>query len=126
MAKLLGETVRFKFKMSAKQCCQEREDGIVWREYVRRYDVKTDKDGLAVVETKCLIERSVLEKQVKDEEHEKNIQFRNDNVLCYMIQFPMSQFMAKNCQYFWIVASLFGGFGRPFCFLRVFLDVAFN
>ena len=96
MAKFLGETIRLELEMPTKQSRQKRHDRVVRREDVGSYDVKTDEDGLAVVEPERFVKRSVLEEQVEDEKHEENVQFRNDNVLGNVVQLPMAQFVAKH------------------------------
>lgn len=95
MAELFGKLVCFELEMTTQQCRQERENGVIWGENIRCYNVKAYEDWLAV-KAKGFVERLVLKEHIKRRKHEENVQFGDDNILGNMVQLPMTQFVSEH------------------------------
>lgn len=70
VAQLTSKLVSLKLEAPTEQSSQEAQYSIVRGEDVRSNYVKTNENGLTVVEAESFIERLVFEEQVEDEEHE--------------------------------------------------------
>ena len=126
MTELAGKSISFKLEMAAEQRSQEGEYCIVWREDEGGDDVKSDKDGLNVMETKSFVEWLVLEQEVETKKHEKNVELGDDDIFGDVIQFPVPQFMTQYCQNFRVVAAFCWFFDRIFRCWSFFFNVTFD